>query len=58
MGNRNLKKKTTTKRGQKMGFVPVTNNKPVYLKDPKVYNISAGDEFYKVTLNGKKCTHK
>lgn len=58
MGNRNLKKKATTKRGQIMGFVPVTNNKPVYLKDLKVYNINTGDEFYKVTLNGKKCTYK
>ena len=39
-----------------MEFVSVTNNKPVYLKDPKVYNIHIGDKFYKVTLNGKK-TH-
>lgn len=41
-----------------MEFVPVTNNKPVYLKDPKVYNIHTGDKFYKVTLNGKKHTYK
>lgn len=42
-----------------MGFVPVTNNKLVYLKDPKVYNTSTGDKFYyKVSLNGKKYTYK
>lgn len=53
------KKKAAWKRGQIMGFVPVTNNKLVYLKDPKVYNTSTGDKFYyKVSLNGKKYTYK
>lgn len=41
-----------------MEFVPVTNNKLIYLKDPKVYNIHTGDKFYKVTLIGKKHTYK
>lgn len=44
------------KRAQIVGFVPVTKKETAHLKDPKVYSINTEDEFYKITLNGRKKT--